>query len=154
DELPPDLARDVTRFRTRSGSVKVNVALAELPSPAAWDGSTPLHRGLIAVWPSVAYLERAWDDAKYGRTSAQPYVAVVVPTPHEDGLAPEGKHVMLCFAQYGPYSLAEGSWDEEREPFGRRVIDTLGSYCPNLAGAVEHFEVLAPPDLEQRFGLL
>ena len=154
EHLPPDVARDVGRFRTRSGSVKVNLGLGELPVPTSWDGSGDLHRGLIAISPSMEYLERAWDDAKYGRPSAHPYVEAVFPTAHEPGLAPEGKHVMLAFCQYGPYELAEGSWDTEREPFGQRVVDTVGEYCPNLPGAVEHVEVLAPPDLEERFGLL
>jgi len=156
EHLPSDVVRDISRFRTRSGSVKVNVALGELPKPSAWDGPVPgdPHTGLLAISPSVEYLERAWDDAKYGRTSERPYIETVFPTVHEPGLAPEGKHVMLAFTQFGPYELAEGSWDEAREPYGQKVIDTLGEYCPNLPGAVEHVEVLAPPDLEERFGLL
>jgi phytoene dehydrogenase-like protein len=156
DHLPDEVVRDIRRFRTRSGSVKVNVALGELPKPAAWDGPVPgdPHTGLIAISPSVDYLERAWDDAKYGRTSDHPYIETVFPTAHEPGLAPEGKHVMLAFTQFGPYRLKDRSWDEEREPFGRKVVATLGQYCPNLEGAVEHMEVLAPPDLEERFGLI
>jgi phytoene dehydrogenase-like protein len=145
ERLPPEVVRDVRRYRTRSGSVKVNVALSELPEFPSWDQEGDVHRGLIAVSPSIEYLERAWDDAKYGRPSEHPYVEVVFPTAHEPaGLAPEGKHVMLAFTQYGPYELREGTWDEEREPYGRRVIQTLGAYAPNLAGAVERMEVLAP----------
>jgi len=156
EHLPQDVVRDVRRFRTRSGSVKVNVALGELPKPAAWDGPVPgdPHTGLLAISPSVEYLERAWDDAKYGRSSQHPYIETVFPTVFEDGLAPEGKHVMLAFTQFGPYRLAEGSWDTEREAYGRNVIATLGRYCSNIEAAVEHMEVLAPPDLEERFGLL
>ncbi|HZP90328.1 MAG TPA: NAD(P)/FAD-dependent oxidoreductase [Actinomycetota bacterium] len=155
ERLPPEVVRDVRRYRTRSGSVKVNVALSELPEFPSWDQEGDVHRGLIAVSPSIEYLERAWDDAKYGRPSEHPYVEVVFPTAHEPaGLAPEGKHVMLAFTQYGPYELREGTWDEEREPYGRRVIQTLGAYAPNLAGAVERMEVLAPKDIEERFGLI
>jgi len=156
EHLPEDVIRDVRRFRTRSGSVKVNVALGELPRPAAWEGPVPgdPHTGLLAISPSVEYLERAWDDAKYGRTSDQPYIETVFPTAFEPGLAPEGKHVMLAFTQFGPYRLAEGSWETERDAYGQKVIATLGRYCPNIEGAVEHLEVLAPPDLEMRFGLL
>ena len=113
-----------------------------------------MHLGLAAVSPSIEYLERAWDDAKYGRSSEHPYVEVVFPTAHEAGLAPEGKHMMLAFCQYGPYELREGSWDTERERFGKRVIDTLGEFAPNLPDAVEHMEVLAPKDIEERFGLV
>jgi phytoene dehydrogenase-like protein len=154
DRLPDDVVRDIKRYRTRSGSVKVNVALSELPAFPSWDQEGELHRGLSAVSPSMEYLERAWDDAKYGRTSEHPYVEVVFPTAHEQGLAPPGKHVMLAFCQFAPYELREGSWDDERDRFGKRVIDTLGEFAPNLAGAVEHMEVLAPPDIEARFGLI
>ncbi len=154
--LPEDVVRDIRRFRTRSGSVKVNAALSKLPTPAAWRGDVPgdPHRGLVAIAPSIEYLERAWDDAKYGRTSRNPYVEAVFPTVHEPGLAPEGTHLMLAFVQYGPYELADGSWDDERDAFGSRVIETLGEYMPDIEGAVEQIEVLAPPDIEQRFGLL
>ncbi len=154
--LPEDVVRDIRRFRTRSGSVKVNAALSKLPTPAAWRGDVPgdPHRGLVAIAPSIEYLERAWDDAKYGRTSRNPYVEAVFPTVHEPGLAPEGTHLMLAFVQYGPYELADGSWDDERDAFGSRVIETLGEYMPDIEGAVEQIEVLAPPDIERRFGLL
>jgi phytoene dehydrogenase-like protein len=156
DELPEDVVRDIKRFRTRSGSVKVNVALSELPSVVGWEGEIPgdPHTGLIAISPSIEYLERAWDDAKYGRTSTNPYVETVFPTVLEEGLAPEGKHVMLAFTQFGPFELAEGSWDDERERYGKRVVETLGAYLPGIEQLVEHMEVLAPPDLEERFGLL
>jgi phytoene dehydrogenase-like protein len=154
--LPEDVIRDIRRFRTRSGSVKVNAALSKLPTPTAWRGDVPgdPHRGLLAIAPSIEYMERAWDDAKYGRPSRNPYVEAVFPTVHEPALAPEGTHLMLAFVQYGPYELAEGDWDDERDAFGRRVIETLGEYMPDIEGAVEQIEVLAPPDMERRFGLL
>jgi phytoene dehydrogenase-like protein len=154
--LPDDVVTAIRRYRSRSGSVKVNLALDRLPVPAAWTGEVPgdPHKGLIAIAPSVEYLERAWDDAKYGRTSAEPYVELVTPTVLEPGLAPEGKHLMLCFTQFGPYDLAEGTWDTEREIYGRRVVDLLDSYLPGLAASVEHMEVLSPPDLQERYGLV
>jgi phytoene dehydrogenase-like protein len=154
--LPDDVVRDVRRLRTRSGSVKVNLALSELPCPAAWDTSRPepLHRGLMAISPSVEYLERAWDDAKYGHPSRHPYIEIVFPTAHEPGLAPDGSHMALAFTQYGPYQLAGRSWDTEREAYGQRVLETLEQYCPGITGSVLHAEVLAPPDIEARYGLL
>lgn len=154
--LPEDVIRDIRRYRTRSGSVKVNAALSRLPVPSAWRGETPgdPHRGLIAIAPSIEYLERAWDDAKYGRPSRNPYVEAVFPTVHEPELAPDGTQLMLAFVQYGPYELAEGEWDDERDNFGTRVIETLGGYMPGIADSVERIEVLTPPDLERRFGLL
>jgi len=154
--LADDVVRQVRRFRTRSGSVKVNLALGELPRPTAWEGPLPgdPYTGLLAVSPSVDYLERAWDDAKYGRTSEHPYIEAVFPTVLEPGIAPEGKHVALCFTQFGPYELRGTSWDAEREAYGRNVVRTLSEYIPGFDGAVEHMEVLAPPDIEERFGLL
>jgi phytoene dehydrogenase-like protein len=156
ERLPGDVVRDVRRYRSRSGSVKVNVALSDLPELPSWDQDGEVHKGLVAVSPSVEYLERAWDDAKYGRMSEHPYIEVVFPTAHEpEGLAPKGKHLMLGFAQYGPYELREGSWDEGgREEFARRALSAIGEYAPKLEDSIEHVEVLAPRDIEERFGLI
>lgn len=156
ERLPGDVVRDVKRYRTRSGSVKLNVALSELPAFPSWDQQGDLHKGLVAVSPSVEYLERAWDDAKYGRMSEHPYVEVVFPTAHEpEGLAPEGKHLMLAFSQYGPYELAEGSWEDGgRDEYAARVLKALGEFAPTLESSVEHLEVLTPKDIEDRFGLI
>jgi phytoene dehydrogenase-like protein len=106
------------------------------------------------VSPSLEYLERAWDDAKYGRSSQHPYLEVVFPTVFERDLAPPGRHLALCFTQFGPYDLRDGSWETEREAYGRKIVRTLGEYCPGFESSVEHMEVLAPPDLEARYGLL
>jgi phytoene dehydrogenase-like protein len=156
ERLPPEVVRDVKRYRTRSGSVKLNVALGELPSFPSWDQEGSVHRGLAAVSPSIEYLERAFDDAKFGRPSEHPYVEVVFPTAHEPvGLAPAGKHLMLAFSQFAPFSLREGEWDDAaRQAWAETVIGTLGAYAPNLPGAVERIEVLTPKDLQERFGLL
>ncbi len=156
ERLPGDVVRDVRRYRTRSGSVKLNVALSDLPEFPSWDQGGEPHKGLVAVSPSIEYLERAWDDAKYGRMSEHPYIEVVFPTAHEpEGLAPEGKHLMLGFAQYGPYELREGSWDDGgREEFARRALAAIGEYAPKLQDSVEQVEVLAPRDIEERFGLI
>ena len=156
ERLPGDVVRDVKRYRTRSGSVKLNVALSELPAFPSWDQQGELHKGLVAVSPSVEYLERAWDDAKYGRMSEHPYVEVVFPTAHEpEGLAPKGKHLMLAFSQYGPYELADGSWDDGgRDEYAARVLKALGGFAPMLESSVEHLEVLTPKDIEDRFGLI
>jgi phytoene dehydrogenase-like protein len=156
ERLPGDVVRDVRRYRTRSGSVKLNVALSELPEFPSWEHETSLHLGLAAISPSIEYLERAWDDAKYGRMSEHPYVEVVFPTAHEpEGLAPKGKHLMLAFSQYGPYALADGSWDDGgRDEYAKRVFDALGEYAPKLKDSIEQVEVLAPKDIEERFGLV
>jgi phytoene dehydrogenase-like protein len=154
--LPSEVAADVRRYRSRSGSVKVNLALSELPRLRSWTGALPgdPHTGILAISPSVDYLERAWDDAKYGRMSARPYIEAVFPTVFEPRLAPEGRHIALCFTQFGPYELADGSWDDARRAYGERIIETLGTYAPGFEGSVLEMEVLPPPDLERRFGLL
>jgi phytoene dehydrogenase-like protein len=156
ERLPGDVVRDVKRYRTRSGSVKLNVALSALPEFPSWDQEGGLHLGLAAVSPSMEYLERAWDDAKYGRMSEHPYVEVVFPTAHEpEGLAPKGKHLMLAFSQYGPYELRDGSWEEGgRDEYAARVLKALGEFAPGLESSVEHLEVLTPKDIEDRFGLI
>jgi phytoene dehydrogenase-like protein len=153
DHLDDDVVRDVERFRTRSGSAKVNVALSELPSFPSWDQDGDVHRGLIAVSPSMEYLERAFDDAKYGDPSSHPYVEVMFPTAHQrDGLAPPGKHVMLAFTQYLPFETP--NTNATRDAWGNKVIAALAAFAPGLPGAVEHVEVLTPRDIEDRFGLL
>jgi phytoene dehydrogenase-like protein len=152
--LPDEVVRDIERYRSRSGSVKVHLAMGELPSFTAWDQDGDLQRGLIATSPSMEYLERAFDDAKYGRASEHPYTEIVIPTAHEPGLAPDGKHIVIGFSQWGPYELRNGSWDTEREAYATRVIEEFTRYAPNFAGAVEQVEVLAPPDIEARYGLI
>jgi phytoene dehydrogenase-like protein len=154
ERLPDEVVRDVRRYRTRSGSLKVHLAVSELPTFPSWDQEGDPHRGLVATSPSIEYLERAFDDAKYGRASEHPYTEIVFPTAHEDGLAPKGKHLVIGFSQFGPYELRDGSWDTERQAYGERVIAEFERYAPGFASSVEHVEVLAPPDIEERFGLL
>jgi phytoene dehydrogenase-like protein len=150
--LSAEVVHDVERFRTRSGSVKVNLGLSELPVYPSWDQEGDVHRGLMAVSPSMTYLERAFDDAKYGKPSAHPYVEVMFPTAHQDGLAPEGKHIMMAFTQYMPFDAP--NTPRAHDAWAKKVVAAVGAYAPNLADAVEHVEVLTPKDLEERFGLL
>jgi phytoene dehydrogenase-like protein len=153
EHLPSDVIHDVERIRTRSGSVKVNLALSGLPAFPAWDQEGPVHRGLTAVSPSIEYLERAFDDAKYGKPSQHPYVELVFPTAHEPhGLAPRGKHLMLAFTQYLPFDTPNTA--RTRDAWAKKVIAACAAYAPELTSLVEHVEVLTPRDLEDRFGLL
>jgi phytoene dehydrogenase-like protein len=121
EHLPPEVVRDIHRYPTRSGSVKVNLALEELPAPTAWDGPVPgdPHRGLIAISPSVEYLERAWDEAKYGGTSSEPYIEAVFPTVHEPELAPGGTSPCASRSS-GRTSSAGGPRRTSGRPTGRR----------------------------------
>ena len=98
-------------------------------------------------------MERAFDDAKYGRFSRQPYMDIVIPSLTDPSVAPPGKHVMSCFVQYAPYHLAEGNWDEQREAFGEAVIDAIATHAPNIRNHIIHKQVLTPLDLERDFGL-
>jgi phytoene dehydrogenase-like protein len=153
DRLPTDVVRDIERFRTRSGSAKVNVALSALPVFPSWDQDGDVHRGLMAVSPSITYLERAFDDAKYGRPSAHPYVEVMFPTAHQpEGLAPAGKHLMMAFTQYVPFDTP--NTQRTRDAWARKVLGALEPFAPGIESSVEHVEVLTPRDLEQRFGLI
>jgi phytoene dehydrogenase-like protein len=154
--LPERVVEDIRRYRSRSGSVKVNLALGELPTPEAWQGDVPgdPHTGIMSISPSIEYLERAWDDAKYGGTSKNPYVEAVFPTVFQPEIAPTNKHIALCFTQFGAFDLRDGAWDGEAEAYGRRVVRTLEEYCPGIEGSVEHMEVLPPPEIERRYGLL
>jgi phytoene dehydrogenase-like protein len=153
--LPEDLVEQVRHFRTRGSTVKVNMAISELPSLSAMPGREPgpQHPEFV-ITPSIPYLERAWDDAKYGRPAEHPMVDCVIPSTKDDTLAPEGTYVLTAFVQYAPYELAEGSWDDHREPFGDRVLAKISEYAPGFADSVIHREVLTPIDLEERFGLV
>jgi phytoene dehydrogenase-like protein len=108
---------------------------------------------MTAVSPSMEYLERAFDDAKYGKPSQHPYVELMFPTAHEpEGLAPPGKHVMLAFTQYLPFDAP--NTERARDAWAKKVIGAVDDIAPGFAGLVEHVEVLTPKDLEERFGLL
>jgi phytoene dehydrogenase-like protein len=153
EHLPAEFADDIRRYKFRGSSGKVNLALDALPSFTARPGPGAHLRGAVSISPSVDYMERAYDDAKYGRYSRRPYIDIVIPTLTDPSVAPPGKHVMSCFVQYAPYHLAEGSWDEQREAFGDTVIDTIAEHAPNLKEIILHRQVLTPLDIERDFGL-
>ena len=152
--LPNEFVKEIKRFRMRGSSGKVNLSLDRLPDFTCRPGTAHL-KGDIAIAPSTAYLERAYEDAKYGQFSKRPYINAVVPSLLDPAMAPPGKHVMSCFVQYAPYDLETGpsSWPEHRDAFGDAVVDTLEEYMPGLRDSVLHRQVLSPWDLEQEFGL-
>jgi len=151
--LDEPFLEEVRRFKLRGSSGKVNLALDALPDFTCLPGPGPHLRGAVSISPSVEYMERAYDDAKYGDFSRRPYVDVVIPSLTDPSVAPPGKHVMSCFVQYAPYKLREGTWDEKREAFGDNVIDTLSEYAPNLKSIILHRQVLTPLDMEREWGL-
>ncbi len=154
--LPADFLRAIDRIDYNSASAKVNLALAEPPCFRAdpSEGIAPHHHGTMHIGPSLDYIERAYDDAKYGNPSREPVLEMTMASAGDPSLAPAGKHVMSIFVQYAPYTLADGAdWETETEAFGDRCIAQLARYAPNVPGAIEHRQVLSPPDLERIYGL-
>ncbi len=153
--LREEFVTQIERFKLRGSSGKVNLALDGLPDFSCLPGDGPHLRGDITIAPSVDYLERAYDDAKYGAFSRHPFLDVVIPSLSDPSVAPPGKHVMSIFVQYAPYHLAQGAetWPAERRAFGDTVIKTLSEYIPNLEDLILHRHVVTPWDLEQTYGL-
>jgi phytoene dehydrogenase-like protein len=154
--LPEPFVADVERISYASASLKINVALDELPNFSAVPGTEPgpQHRGTIHLVPDQDYIERAFDDAKYGRPSADPVIECQLPSVVDPTVAPEGKHLMSMFIQYAPYELRDGSWDDDRrDAFADRCFEVVNDYAPNFTSAVIDRQVLAPPDLERVFNL-
>ena len=153
--LEPSFMEEVRRYKFRGSSGKVNLALDGLPELACKPGRGEWLRGAISFSPGVDYMERAYDDAKYGRFSSRPYIDCIIPTLVDPSMAPPGKHVMSCFVQYAPYHLSEGrTWtDAERDAFGETVISTLEERFPNIRNLILHRQVLTPLDIEQITGL-
>jgi phytoene dehydrogenase-like protein len=153
-ELPDDFVEGVRRYKFRGSSGKVNLALDALPNCTCLPGPGPHLRGAISISPSIDYMERAYDDAKYGDFSRRPYIDMVIPSLTDPSVAPPGKHVMSCFVQYAPYHLKEGVWDDRRrDAFGDAVINAIAEHAPNIKDIILHRQVLTPLDIERTFGL-
>ena len=154
-DLPREFRDAVSAIDYSSASAKVNLALSEPPqfSCLPSSGIAPHHHGTMHISPTMDYIERAYDDAKYGRPSDEPILEITLPSSVDDTIAPEGQHVMSMFVQFAPYDLADGSWDDQKESFGDRCVELLGRYAPNVPGSVLHRQVLSPLDLERVYGL-
>jgi phytoene dehydrogenase-like protein len=151
--LPTELVDGIRRYKFRGSSGKVNLALSGLPNFSCLPGNGPHLRGAVSISPTVDYLERAYDDAKYGEFSEHPYMDIVIPSMIDPGMAPPGKHVMSIFVQYAPYALNGGWSDARREAFGDAVVKTLARYAPNIESLILHRQVLTPADIERITGL-
>lgn len=154
-ELPAPFLAAVRRIDYSSASAKINLALAEPPRFACLpgDGIGPHHRGTMHIGPSLDYLERAYDDAKYGEPSREPILEITLPTAVDPTLAPEGRHLMNIFVQYAPYRLKDAHWDDIKERFADCCLAKLAEYAPNVPSAVLHRQILSPLDLEREFRL-
>jgi phytoene dehydrogenase-like protein len=152
-ELPTDLVETIERFRFQGTSAKVNFALDGAPRYPALGDRVDQYRGFTNIGPSMEYLERAYDDAKYGWYSKRPYIDTAIQSTIDPDMAPPGKHVMSCFIQYAPYHLKDSDWDTEKERFGDTVQATLESFFPGFGDLVLQREIRTPLDIERTVGL-
>lgn len=156
ENLPRDFLQAVARIRMDSSSFKLNLALRELPDFSAIRGTNvqPHHRAIIDVAPSLDYLERAYDDAKHGRPSREPFLEFVIQSANDPTVAPRGMHTLTVSTKFAPFELADGrSWDDEAPAFAERVIDVLEAYAPNLRRAIVATHWVTPWDMEREYGL-
>ena len=152
-ELPTDLVMNIKNYKFQGTSAKVNFALDALPVYPALKGRTDMFKGFVNIGPSIDYLERAFDDAKYGWFSKRPYLDICVQSVVDPDMSPPGKHVMSCFVQYAPYKLKGSDWDSERDNFGDTVQSTIESFFPGFSNIVLQREVVTPLDIERKVGL-
>jgi phytoene dehydrogenase-like protein len=157
-QLDDDFRAEVENYACEGVSVKINLLLDGLPSFKAYptSGTEPglPHRSTMHILHSVAYLDRAWEEAREGRPSTNPMLELGIPTAYDDSLAPPGKHLMSIFAQYAPYHLKEGRWDAAaKDRFADRCLDVLAEYAPNVKDIVVDRQVISPLDLEREYGL-
>jgi len=154
-QLDPSYHNSIEKIRIEGCSMKINLALDSLPSFKAYPGSDlgPQHKATIHICPSMDYVDRAWNDAKAGRPSTKPLVEITIPTTYDDTIAPAGKHIMSIFAQYAPYSLREGNWDDFKHVFADRCLDAIEEYAPGFKSSILHRQVLSPLDMEREYGL-
>jgi phytoene dehydrogenase-like protein len=149
--LPPEFLWRIRHYRSRGTLAKVNLALSALPRFA---GATPeMLAGRVRLAPDLDYLERAFDHAKYGRYSPQPWIELTIPSIGEPSFAPPGAHVLSAYAQFAPYTLRDGDWDTARQAFGDCVVNTLAQYAPDIKSTIVAAETLTPLDLERGWGL-
>jgi phytoene dehydrogenase-like protein len=150
--LTPDFVMKLQNYRMPGTVAKVNLALSALPKFTAFTDDAAL-RGRIHIGPEIDYLERAFDESKYGNFSPHPYLEVTIPSLTDPSLAPSGKHVMSIYMQYAPFKLKNADWDSQRSNLGDTVVKTVAEYAPNLPGLVEDGQIITPKDLENTYSL-
>jgi len=156
ENLPDDFVRDIEHWKTRSGVVKINLALAELPDFTA-DPGTELaehHTGSVEMAPSMEYIERAFQDAREGRPAARPFSDSVIPTAFDTTLCPEGTHVMSLFTQWVPADWTAAPHTEELQAYADRMIDCYNEVAPNFKSSILHTDIVGPYDMEHDYGLI
>ena len=155
DHLPSEFVRAVSRIRMESSSFKVNFALRELPDFTAIPGTSPAphHRAIIDLAPSLEYLERAYDDAKRGVPSREPFLEFVLQSANDSTVAPPGMHTLTVSTKFAPYDLAAGTWEGEGEAFAEVILDTLEAYAPNIRRSILAMSWISPRQMESEYGL-
>ena len=153
-DLDPNFLLKVQNYRAQGCVAKINLALSALPifSGLTGDAAERLS-GRVQVGHEIDYLERAFDAAKYGDFSSQPYLDITIPSLSDRSLAPEGAHVMSIHVQYAPYKLKQGDWISRKEEFADAIVDALTAYAPDLKQLIIQRQIITPLDLEQRYGL-
>jgi len=150
--LSPDFVQKLQNYRGNGTVAKVNLALSGLPKFTALAGDASALKGRIHIGNEIDYLERAFDESKYGSFSKQPYLEATIPSLTDPTLAPDGKHVMSIYMQYAPYKL-KGNWEQQRKALGQTVVQTLAQYAPNLPELILTHQIITPHDLEEKYGL-
>ncbi|HRA46956.1 MAG TPA: NAD(P)/FAD-dependent oxidoreductase [Thermomicrobiales bacterium] len=154
EHLPADFLRDIEAIQITSPVMKINLALDELPRYiAAGEDQSRAHTGGVFIGPSIDYMQTAYEQARVGEPSDYPFFSVHTQSALDPSVAPKGKATLSIFTQYFPYHLAEGTWAERREAIADHALARYAEYAPNVPGAVVARQVLAPPDIEDRFGL-
>jgi phytoene dehydrogenase-like protein len=154
-ELPDDFVEDIRRWKTRSGTVKVNLAIDRLPEFTAAPGFDPdVHGGTIVLAPSLDHIERAFQDAVDGRPAAAPFADICIPSVFDRTLAPEGKHVVSMFTQWVPHQWAEEPHRDELDAYADRIIDAVDVVAPGFRSSILHRQVIGPYDMENTYGLI
>jgi phytoene dehydrogenase-like protein len=156
--LSPDFVMKLQHYRMPGTVAKVNLALSGLPKFTALDGhgnagNSDALTGRIHIGHEIDYLERAFDESKYGNFSRQPYLEVAIPSLTDPSLAPDGKHVMSIYMQYAPFKLKGSDWESQRVALGDTVVKTLTQYAPNLPELIQTHQIITPQDLEDTYGL-
>jgi phytoene dehydrogenase-like protein len=153
--LSPDFVNKLQHYRMPGTVAKVNLALSGLPEFTALKGASDSGalNGRIHIGPEIDYLERAFDESKYGNFSKQPYLEVAIPSLTDPSLAPAGKHVMSIYMQYAPFKLKGSDWDSQRVALGDTVVKTLAQYAPKLPELILTHQIITPQDLEDTYGL-
>ncbi len=152
--LPAEFTASIEKFRCEGISAKINLGVKALPNFKALPGApAPHHKATMHICPSMDYIEKAWDDAKYGKPSERPMLEMTCPTLYDPSLAPPNRHIIGIFLQSAPYTLRNGSWDELRDPFFKRVLKIIDEYAPGFSSGIEFAELLTPVDLERRYSI-